>query len=207
VAGPPDAGVLGRLVASTECPQDVSAHWAAIALYVRGGSGVPHHTVHGYSSPPTLHPPTLHPPTLPQPPTTLLLPPPTAHPVPRLSGHHPSGSHPAVRELKIATEAPGTGRRSIIGARALFEEALEACQTREREIRRDGWRSVYSFRRVAICWDNCAAGNDNDTQRLVLRGCNDPSVNSAQALIKDDIRAETIDGGYRFDFDADVEPA
>ncbi|ODN81459.1 hypothetical protein L202_01886 [Cryptococcus amylolentus CBS 6039] len=37
--------------------------------------------------------------------------------------------------------------------------------------------------------------------------CNNPSVNSAQALIKDDIRAETIDGGYRFDFDADVEPA
>ncbi|TYJ51743.1 hypothetical protein B9479_007669 [Cryptococcus floricola] len=36
--------------------------------------------------------------------------------------------------------------------------------------------------------------------------CENPSVNPAQALIKDNIRAETIDGGYRFDFDPDVEP-
>ncbi|ODO05457.1 hypothetical protein L198_02150 [Cryptococcus wingfieldii CBS 7118] len=34
--------------------------------------------------------------------------------------------------------------------------------------------------------------------------CRNPSVNPAQALIKDNIRAETIDGGYRFDFDADT---
>ncbi|TYJ51747.1 hypothetical protein B9479_007673 [Cryptococcus floricola] len=36
--------------------------------------------------------------------------------------------------------------------------------------------------------------------------CRKPSVNPTQALIKDNIRTETIDGGYRFDFDADVEP-
>ncbi|ODO10305.1 hypothetical protein I350_02534 [Cryptococcus amylolentus CBS 6273] len=36
--------------------------------------------------------------------------------------------------------------------------------------------------------------------------CKNPSVNPAQALIKDNIGAETIDGGYRFDFDADVDP-
>ncbi|TYJ51746.1 hypothetical protein B9479_007672 [Cryptococcus floricola] len=252
VARPGVARASGRLLDLGEEYQGVAAHWAASSPLCPSEVIVVHGTIRytGTRRCPRRHcthrrcPRHRRRSTAHRPPI----------PVPRPSGHHPSRSHPAVRELKVATEAPApegsNGDAAPLSDLVLYSKKLSKVVKQEKEkfeetagaacARSDVWLFVGTslFRNVvnnalvlrghSPTWIQTPLGRHQafedftaseiraDNAEMVAgsctgvqgQSCNNPSVNPAQALIEDNIRAETIDGGYRFDFDPTwVKPA